>query len=294
MDQLPLSLLVILRGGRGRRTRRRDTASRFSCERKIMMLSRPLVFSCSAVLLAACGASVAPPPAPVVHIAVRGDWDDSMGNETKITDAAWGADTITKWDNTTKSAIVKSSAMATTMPNTFGKVQWIPPKDGAFYYCWVDTGEATEAAVEAAMKTADPKDLTLGCNKGQWGKFGPHVAEITIAGTWDDDAGDTVTISKKAWVTVNGMSTSTSAVSAFQNMSFFVVLQSPSNDPTSPNTYSRVLWTPIVSNSFYVCVVESGLSTSAEALMNKTADSTDPATKGCNGMPWSKMTKHAM
>jgi hypothetical protein len=94
---------------------------------------------------------------------------------------------------------------------------------------------------------------------------GSTPAAIEVAGTWDDNFGDKgIVITKSMWWL----------------------------DMFSPNKFNKVLWTPLASNSFYTCTVDFGLATEKDAEMStKTADSSDPANKGCGMFSWTKMTR---
>jgi hypothetical protein len=114
---------------------------------------------------------------------------------------------------------------------------------------------------------------------------GSTPAAIEVAGTWDDNFGDKgIVITKSMWWL--------DTISTYDNGTRSAITQTSASDMFSPNKFNKVLWTPLASNSFYTCTVDFGLATEKDAEMStKTADSSDPANKGCGMFSWTKMTR---
>lgn len=60
----------------------------------------------------------------------------------------------------------------------------------------------------------------------------------------------------------------------------------------NPGKYGKIVWLPIVDDSFYYCTVEYALDTLEDAENStETADATNPEEEGCGGFPWTKLTR---
>ena len=135
-----------------------------------------------------------------------------------------------------------------------------------------DTGGTTGPAPDATADTL----ATGGDDATTTGGGG-----IEIAGTWTDDYGYVTDVSDQSF----GPAT----VIAFDNAANWVITQNPSDDEYFPDKFSKTVWTEPADQSFWVCTVAYGLDTAENArTTTETADSTDPATGGCGGFPWTR------
>ena len=71
-----------------------------------------------------------------------------------------------------------------------------------------------------------------------------------------------------------------------------LVTQNRPDDMFSPDKFSKVFWTAPADGSIYYCTADFGLDSLQDALdSTATADATNPATGGCGGFSWTKLTQ---
>ena len=132
----------------------------------LVSFARTLVLS-SALLALGCGdgEDEAETPNPQSsEIEISGTWNSSFGGTETISSEAWGETTVVDFDNAENVAIIRNPDDDMFNPGKFNRVIWTEPKDGSFYYCWVDFGLDTEAEAKESDATADDSDPdTTGC-----------------------------------------------------------------------------------------------------------------------------------
>ena len=115
-----------------------------------------------------------------------------------------------------------------------------------------------------------------------------NAVEIEISGRWQSGFGGTEEISSDAWVTA----WSTLAIVSFDNDTNVAIVQNPPDDAFFPDKFSKIEWTEIEADQFFYCTIDFGLDTAEAAEQSENrADSTDPATTGCGGFPWTDLTR---
>ena len=106
---------------------------------------------------------------------------------------------------------------------------------------------------------------------------------IEIAGSWTGEFADEM-IDSESW---NG-----SAVVTFDNAENFAITQNADDAMYDPGKFNKLVWTEPADNAFYYCTIDFGLDTEADAKASaKVADETDLEGAGCDGFPWSKLSK---
>lgn len=150
------------------------------------------------------------------------------------------------------------------------------------------------ALFAAACGTADTTDTAASAAPATpTADVAPTPAPLEIIGTWMDPpdfGGGNETITATTWAA----SFASATIVSFDNDTNTAILQNAADDKFSPSKFNKVVWTDIKDNAFYYCWVAFGLDT-AEAAKNDatTADSSDPATKGCGGFSWTKLNHTA-
>ena len=214
---------------------------------------------------------------------ISGTWSSNFGGYEEISDKAWNDMIVTKLDLATRIAITQNSASDKYNPGKFNKIVFTTPKDGSFYYCYVDFGLGSADLAEASTKTADDgKPEKTGCGGFSWAKL-THADPIAISGSWTNGFGEKEVISSRTW---NAM-----MVSLFDNQKRWAITQNPPDDKYNPSKYSKLVWTVPSAAGFYYCTVDYGLDSLTLAQdSTKTADDSKPDKGGCAGFSWTKVS----
>ncbi|MFO0722533.1 MAG: hypothetical protein U1E65_02040 [Myxococcota bacterium] len=239
---------------------------------------RGLAFLGTLFLATACGGSAGP-----VHdtIELIGAWANDFGGDENITAAAWNEATIVEADNTNNTAVTQNPASDLFNPNKFNRVVWTEPTAEGFYYCVVDFGKLTAEAARTSTATFDAKSpATGGCGGFSWTHA---VPPIEVQGVWSSSFGGMETVTSTSW---NGV-----PIRKFANDKDYAVLQSPADDPYTPNLYSKIVWTELTNGKFWYCTVDFGKSSLLAAeTTTKTADPSNPDQSGCGGFSWTRLS----
>ncbi len=79
------------------------------------------------------------------------------------------------------------------------------------------------------------------------------------------------------------------AVVEWDNEGNWAVLQNPEDDPWNPGKFSKVVWTDVDGETFWMCTVAFGLDSADDAVAAEdVSDAGDPATGGCSDFPWTR------
>lgn len=107
---------------------------------------------------------------PGAAIEVVGTWDTQFDSQEVITATAWTDAALVRWDNADNWAITQNAEDAQFGPGTFTVLVWTEPAAGKFYYCTAAYGLESQAAAEAADRTAPDADATetTGCGGFAW------------------------------------------------------------------------------------------------------------------------------
>jgi hypothetical protein len=113
--------------------------------------------------------------------------------------------------------------------------------------------------------------------------------KFELAGNWESQYGYEA-ITDAVW-----KSFTLDKVVSFDNTANVAITQNPADATYYPDTFNRIVWTEIVENTFYYCMVDFKLD-SAEAAQasTKSADTADLEGKGCGGSAWSKLARQAL
>jgi hypothetical protein len=143
--------------------------------------------------------------------------------------------------------------------------------------------DAGGAAGQGGATPVECDDGSVGGAAGAGGA-GPELgAGLEIIGTWKESFGDDLEISSTLW--------NDSFIKAYDNATNVVYTQTPCDSAYFPGAFSKYVYLEPTASSFYYCTIIYDAKTLAEAQASaKTADEGNLLT-GCNGFPWSEVTK---
>jgi len=245
----------------------------------VVMTNRFFVLSTALVSLAC--APLDSDPASTIE--VEGTWATPWGDEV-ITADQWQTATIITFDNDTNTAITQMPADDEFNPNAYSKLRWTEAVDGAFHYCTVAFGQATELDAEAAADTSDATDLDgEGCGGFAWTSM---REPLLIAGDWSSEFGDE-SISSQAW----DSGFSVTAVSDWRNADQWVITQNAADAEFGPSTFNSVFWADGANGVIYHCTGSFGHETfaAARAAIGTRPDASQPEESGCGDFAWTKL-----
>lgn len=216
---------------------------------------------------------------------VRGDYWSNYDTGEVISTEGWDKAKVVSFDNENNWVITQNAVDAEFSPGKFNRIVWTEPKDGSFYYCTVDFGLDSEDDAKNSMKMADDSDPeNSGCGDFGWTKLTDRATLIAVVGKWDSNFETKETINAKLWDKMN--------LIEFNNTERWAITQNAEDSEFDPGKYLRIVWTPVVDNSFYYCMVDFGLdSADAARSSTKMADDSDPEKSGCGEYPWTKLTR---
>jgi hypothetical protein len=115
---------------------------------------------------------------------------------------------------------------------------------------------------------------------------------IEVAGTWEnpayseEDVVDDTSWSQTFGAGTDAAVTTDSTIIKFDNATNTVIVEDDKGE------FGRWVWTDVAGDAFYYCMVDFGLASAEDAENSTTtADDSDPASSGCGGFPWTKLTK---
>ena len=110
---------------------------------------------------------------------------------------------------------------------------------------------------------------------------------IEILGTWTSNYGEETFTN-----TTFTFAYSSGSILEYDNINNYLFYKTSSTDEYNPDKFGKIVWTEPINNSFFYCTLVFGKDTLDE-VKNDTAvaDSSDPENSGCNGFPWTKLTK---
>ncbi len=115
---------------------------------------------------------------------------------------------------------------------------------------------------------------------------GTAPAPLEIIGRWHSNWGGDEVVTASSWTSYG-----TTAIIDYDNVHSWLITQNAANASYNPSQFSKIVWTKPSGGSFYYCIVDFGLATAAAARAStKTADASDPATSGCGGYSWTKLS----
>ena len=232
-----------------------------------------------------CLGSLACGPLPTDNsiIEIEGTWATPWGDEV-ITADQWQTATIITFDNDTNTAITQMPADDEFNPNGYSKLRWTEAVDGAFHYCTVAFGLATEIDAEAAADTSDITDLDgEGCGGFAWTAMREPLA---ISGNWTSEFSEE-TINSQSWDSGFGVT----AVRDWSNTDQWVITQNAVDAEFGPSTFNSVFWTEGDNGTIYHCTGSFGHETidAARTALAQKPDATQPEESGCGDFAWTKL-----
>jgi len=135
-----------------------------------------IIMACVSVIVVSCGGDKKSEPLEIV-----GTYQDDYQGTHVITEDLWdqgsmGKFHIVRYDNEKDFLIAQNDAQNAFAPGKWSRMDWVWA-DGELYFCQIayDKNSAEEAE---AVTTANPEDLTAGCNGFPWSK----LTKVTFAG----------------------------------------------------------------------------------------------------------------
>jgi len=118
-------------------------------------------------------------------------------------------------------------------------------------------------------------------------------AELEILGSWKSNYEALEKIDATSWTSTSSGFTTTYSMVKFDNEANMVITQNASDASYDPDKFNKIVWTDIVEDTFYYCMVDYSQET-AELAETSTvsADVSDPGNSGCGGFTWTKLTTH--
>ena len=105
----------------------------------------------------------------------------------------------------------------------------------------------------------------------------------SLQGTWSTNFDTEETITAQAW--------GDNTIEQWDDGTNTVIVRTPLDAEWSPGTFSKIIYTDPVDQSFYYCTAAFGKET-LEAALNEvvSVDDSDPDNAGCGDFAWTKMT----
>ncbi len=212
---------------------------------------------------------------------LTGSWASNYGTYALGTNDSWEATTIVEFDNEANIAITQNAADAAYNPSQFGKIIWTEPTDEGFWLCTLEFGKDTAAEARAGTTVADSTDPAAGgCGGFSWTHF---FTPLEIEGMWASDDDETTN-------TISSVLFAEQTLVTFSNDGNFAITQNASDAESNPGKFNRIVWTELSAGTLYLCVVDEGLATKADALNStEVYDAADLNGEGCSGAPWTKL-----
>jgi len=140
----------------------------------------------------------------------------------------------------------------------------------------------TETPIDADASTPDPSSTPTA----------PPATDApppAIAGTWIDDYGTRHDIDAERWIATSGGVENRWTIDTYSNGGRYVIALGADSNQEGANLWSRFDWTDDGTNLWY-CHTESAAPSAEAAEAEEPADPRSPATGGCQGFPWSRLT----
>lgn len=228
-------------------------------------------------------------------IAISGEYDDGFGGfvrvETEGVGFTWfsGLDVaITSYDNAAEWAVGQNSADDAWNPNLWSKFDWALGDEGV-YWCQTAYAAATEDDA-LAVASADRSDFLTGCGGFGWSLLVPGEGPHPLSGSWDDNYGGTHVIDEYTWTQTYAESDPyLFNITQYNNGLGFIVAQNDPANEFAADLWSRFDWVTGDDAIWYCQSIYDG-ATEDDALAGVSPDSSDPATTGCGGGPWTQLT----
>ncbi|HRP69169.1 MAG TPA: hypothetical protein PLY93_06530 [Turneriella sp.] len=119
-----------------------------------------------------------------------------------------------------------------------------------------------------------------------------HYLSSRLSGSFKDTYNGQHVLTATAWQLKDSWTDQTDSVVKIDGVLRYIILQKSASDAYNANKYQKVVYIPNNDGSLYTCTLspfDSATQAAAEAITD-TTDKTDPATKGCSGFSWSKLT----
>ena len=112
---------------------------------------------------------------------------------------------------------------------------------------------------------------------------------LALGGRYADQWGTTYDFTAKGWSATLGASTNEHVLSAWSNADTWLVGQNAESNALHPNRWTKLQWL-WSDDLLFLCQLTNSAETEKDALQRVPADTTSPATQGCNAAPWLSLT----
>lgn len=252
---------------------------------------KPFAFATCLLSIAACGEEETPPQGP---LAVTGTWADDFGQDHAVTEANWvitgfgetSVFNLVGYDNDVGTLIAQNATDNSFNPGLWSRFDWTT-RDDELWYCQsvIDGGTEADARSPAAAADDHAPD-TEGCAGYPWSRL---RAPLTIRGDYTDNWGVTHAITQTAWTQTLSTDVSLFHITVFDNTVGFAVAENDAANAALPSRWSRFDWTENTAGLWF-CRGTRDANDEAAALAAPVPDATNPATTGCSGNSWSRLT----
>ena len=224
-------------------------------------------------------------------IDIVGDYDDGFGGfvriaETFVSYTWYGEDiAISAYDNDGGWIVGQNSPNDPWSPNLWSRMEWVETADAVLWCQTEFAAESEEAALAGA--SADREDAETGCSGFPWTVLTPGHGPIAVAGEYDDGFGGFVRVDNTGvWFAWAGAANV--AMTEYDNGGEWAIGQNSTDDPSSPNLWSRFEWA-LSDDGFYWCQTGFSEADANAARALEAADRSDWE-GGCSGFSWSRIT----
>ncbi|MBO4712171.1 hypothetical protein J5681_09715 [bacterium] len=224
---------------------------------------------------------------------IIGSYLDDWGTFHVISEADWSMESsygksvyhISQYDNEQDFVIAQNDKDNEYNPELWSRFDYTE-KDGDLYYCQTAfDAESEEAALAtAAADKTDP--ATSGCGDYPWTKLNEPTE---IMGNYTDDYETSHVITATDWTMESSYGKSVYHFSQYDNENDFIIAQNDKDNEYNPELWSRFDYTE-KDSALYYCQTAFDAESEEAALAVPAADKTDPATTGCGGYAWTKLT----
>jgi hypothetical protein len=146
-----------------------------------------------------------------------------------------------------------------------------------------DPSTSTDPTTDPSASTTDDGSDSTGVDS-TGDESTTEAAGLEIVGDWADEFGGVHIVTETTWVTSYGKDAFPYTISEYDNVERWVIAQDDVDD-----TWTKYEWTYAEDDLWY-CQSTFGEASAEDAMNAPAADPADPASAGCGGFAWSRLT----
>ena len=223
-----------------------------------------------------------------------GTWHDDGARQHDIAGGAWQ---ITTSGASNRYVVLSADGGVVVAENDagnpldaglFSRFDLVEDTDRGVMLCET-THTATTAEEAAAAASPDASDLATGCNGTAWFDLVEGPEPIELFGMWDD--GEYVwNFSYTSLVVQSAGQTRRYSIRAVDNAAGRMTGRATSTSDLDPDTWVQFAWFRDEGDALWICGYGLGAPSRGSAEAAVTPDPSEPASRGCNGGPWTALT----